>query len=124
LSDYEKFYDKLFEQYDAGRCNYQHIIIDEGQDFGRSQLEESLILDSLKKTVTRTEKGTFYLFPGIRKTGLTSAQFCDCALHKAHVLLSPGTAFGAAGDGHVRLAMTAPMDAIVSAMDRLERLSF
>ena len=69
-------------------------------------------------------KGTFYLFPGIRKTGLTSAQFCDRALHEAHVLLSPGTAFGAAGDGHVRLAMTAPMDAIVSAMDRLERLSF
>ena len=69
-------------------------------------------------------KGTFYLFPGIKKTGLPCEQFCGVLLRQAHVLVSPGTAFGKAGDGHIRLAMTAPMEQIREAMDRMDHLSF
>ena len=34
-------------------------------------------------------KGTFYLFPGIEKTGLTDDEFCNVLLDKAHVLVTP-----------------------------------
>lgn len=69
-------------------------------------------------------KGTFYLFPGIEKTELSSPEFCQFALEKAHVLLSPGSAFGTAGQGHVRIACTVGLDKLKEAFDRLESLSF
>ena len=68
-------------------------------------------------------KGTFYLFPGIGKTGLTDAEFCARALEEAHVLVSPGAAFGEAGRGHFRIAATAPMPKLEEAMDRLEKMN-
>lgn len=69
-------------------------------------------------------KGTFYLFPGIQRTGLTSEDFCKAAVERAHVLLSPGSAFGKAGAGHVRIACTVGVDRLKDAFDRLEALTF
>ncbi|MBQ9197530.1 MAG: aminotransferase class I/II-fold pyridoxal phosphate-dependent enzyme [Clostridia bacterium] len=67
-------------------------------------------------------RGTFYLFPGIEKTGLTDGEFCETLLREAHLLVSPGSAFGQAGRGHFRIAATVPMDKLREAMDRLEKL--
>ena len=69
-------------------------------------------------------RGTFYLFPGIEKTGLTDTAFCQMALEKAHVLLSPGHLFGSCGQGHIRIAATQPLPRLEEAMDRLSALSF
>lgn len=69
-------------------------------------------------------KGTFYLFPGIEKTGLTDDEFCDALLNKAHVLVSHGKAFGTAGVGHFRIACTVGIDTLKIAFDRMEKLSF
>ena len=69
-------------------------------------------------------KGTFYLFPGIEKTGLTDDEFCNVLLDKAHVLVSHGTAFGTAGAGHFRIACTVGIDTLKIAFDRMEKLSF
>ena len=66
--------------------------------------------------------GTFYLFPGIHATGLSSAAFCQEALRQAHVLMSPGHVFGACGEGHVRIAVTQPMEKLKEAFDRLAAL--
>lgn len=48
-------------------------------------------------------KGAFYVFPNIRKTGLTSQEFTDVMLNKAGVALCPGHYFGENGEGYVRL---------------------
>lgn len=69
-------------------------------------------------------KGTFYLFPGIEKTGLTDDEFCNVLLDKAHVLVSHGIAFGTAGAGHFRIACTVGIDTLKIAFDRMEKLSF
>lgn len=69
-------------------------------------------------------RGTFYLFPGIAKTGMKDGAFCDLVLEKAHVLVSPGTAFGKAGTGHFRIAATAPTDQIEDAMERLKKMAY
>ena len=66
--------------------------------------------------------GTFYLFPGISSTGQSSAAFCRTALEKAQVLLSPGNVFGFCGEGHVRIAVTQPMEKLEQAFDRLSKL--
>ncbi|MCR4707769.1 MAG: aminotransferase class I/II-fold pyridoxal phosphate-dependent enzyme [Clostridiales bacterium] len=69
-------------------------------------------------------KGTFYLFPDIRATGLDSRAFCREALQQAHVLMSPGGVFGKAGEGHVRIAVTQPMEKLEAAFDQLSKMRF
>ena len=69
-------------------------------------------------------RGTFYLFPGIEKTGLSDAGFCRQLLERAHILVSPGSVFGAAGSGHFRIACTVGQDKLREAFDRMEQLTF
>ncbi|MEA5058777.1 MAG: aminotransferase class I/II-fold pyridoxal phosphate-dependent enzyme [Candidatus Pelethousia sp.] len=69
-------------------------------------------------------KGGFYLFPGIRPTGLSSMEACQFFLDKAHVLMLPGSIFGDAGEGHMRIACTQDVHKLGEAFDRLEKLTF
>lgn len=69
-------------------------------------------------------RGTFYLFPNISKTGLTSVEFCDRLLNEAHIIASPGIVFGKYGEGHIRLVCTVDMPQLKEAFDRMERLTF
>ena len=67
-------------------------------------------------------QGTFYIFPDISAFGLSDKEFCQYALRKAHVLFLPGSDFGQAGTGHVRIACTVPMEQLTEAFARLARL--
>ena len=69
-------------------------------------------------------KGTFSLFPGVEKTGLSSGEFCKALLERAHILVSPGDVFGIAGKQHFRIACTVNIDKLREAYDRMEALSF
>ena len=68
-------------------------------------------------------RGTFYLFPGIQKTGMDDRTFASFLLEKAHLLVSPGRAFGKAGEGHFRIACTVSRDKLEEAMKRLAALA-
>lgn len=68
-------------------------------------------------------RGTFYLFPGIAKTGMGDREFCAFLLEKAHLLVSPGCVFGQAGQGHFRIACTVSQEKLAEAMQRLADLS-
>ena len=48
-------------------------------------------------------KGAFYLFPSIKKYGMSSKEFCLKLLKDYNVLVVPGTAFGDSGEGYIRL---------------------
>ncbi|MDR8019600.1 pyridoxal phosphate-dependent aminotransferase [Nesterenkonia aerolata] len=61
--------------------------------------------------------GAFYLFVDVRGTGLTSAEFTDRLLHEQRVAVVPGTAFGEAGEGFVRLSYAAGEETIDSALE-------
>ena len=69
-------------------------------------------------------KGTFYLFPGVEKTGLDDKQFCKELLERAHVLVSAGSPFGKTGANHFRIACTVGIEHLKTAFDRMEKLSF
>ena len=69
-------------------------------------------------------KGTFYLFPGVEKTGLSSKEFCKELLDRAHILVSPGDVFGTAGKDHFRIACTVDIEKLKTAYDRMESLTF
>ncbi|MEN6594779.1 MAG: aminotransferase class I/II-fold pyridoxal phosphate-dependent enzyme [Clostridiaceae bacterium] len=61
-------------------------------------------------------EGAFYVFPSIRSTGLTSEQFCDQLLASKKIVTVPGSAFGAAGEGHIRCCYATSMQDIENAM--------
>ena len=65
-------------------------------------------------------EGAYYIFPRIRLEHANSYQFCIDTLHKARVSLTPGSAFGPSGEGHVRMAYCVPEETINLAFDRLE----
>lgn len=49
-------------------------------------------------------EGAFFAFPDIRCFGKSSVEMSQFLLHNAGVATIPGSAFGAGGEGHVRLA--------------------
>lgn len=67
-------------------------------------------------------QGSIYLFPNIKKTGLSSAAVADRILKEAHVLVLPGNAFGAEGEGYLRIAVTVGLDKLKEAFDRIEKM--
>ncbi len=64
-------------------------------------------------------EGAFYAFPDISGTGLSSAQCAELLLDRAGVAVTPGTAFGEAGEGHVRLSFATSDALLTSAVDRM-----
>ena len=64
-------------------------------------------------------KGSFYVFPKITSTGLTSREFSMRLLHEHKVAVVPGTAFGPVGEGHVRCSFATGLDQIKTAMERM-----
>lgn len=79
-------------------------------------------LKQLKNVSILPPKGTFYLFPNIKSTGLTSQEVANRILEEAHVLVLPGTSFGNNGEGYIRIAVTVDEDKINEAFDRIARM--
>ena len=68
----------------------------------------------------RVPEGAFYVFPSIKKTGLSSMDFCVRLLGEESVACVPGTAFGACGEGFFRACYATGMDDLKEAMNRIE----
>ncbi len=66
-------------------------------------------------------KGAFYAFPSIAETGLSTDEFAERLLMEEKVAVVPGTAFGAGGDGHIRIAYCKSYEQIEIALTRIER---
>ena len=65
--------------------------------------------------------GTFYVFPDITSTGLSSEEFCERLLNEELVACVPGNAFGPSGEGHIRISYAYSLDHIKEALVRMER---
>lgn len=64
--------------------------------------------------------GTFYVFADIRSSGLSSEEFCERLMYEKRVVVVPGTAFGDAGEGFVRISYSYSIDHIQQALHRME----
>ncbi len=67
-------------------------------------------------------KGAFYIFPRVRDTGLTDKKFSELMLLEAKVAVVPGSAFGKAGEGYIRISYATAYGKLEEAMDRMERV--
>jgi aminotransferase len=63
--------------------------------------------------------GSFYVFPSIAGTGLSSREFSMELLKKKSVAVVPGTAFGPSGEGYVRACYATGFEQLKVAMARI-----
>jgi aspartate aminotransferase len=79
-------------------------------------------LNSLPGVSCRTPIGAFYVFPNIRKTGLTARVLQDRLLEEVGVATVAGTSFGALGEGYIRFSYANSVENIEIALDRTAEL--
>jgi aminotransferase len=65
-------------------------------------------------------RGAFYLFPSIDGFNMTSEEFSMSLLREAKVAVVPGSSFGIAGEGYVRLSYCYNIDTLKKALDKIE----
>jgi len=66
-------------------------------------------------------RGAFYAFPNIGPSGMNDETFAERLLMEERVAVIPGSAFGEAGAGHVRICYAQKYELLEEAMDRTER---
>ncbi|HYK86117.1 MAG TPA: LL-diaminopimelate aminotransferase [Ktedonobacteraceae bacterium] len=67
----------------------------------------------------QTPKAGLYIWAAIPQ-GFTSRAYANWLFDKTGVFVTPGTNFGEAGEGYVRISMTAPDERIETAMQRMK----
>ena len=70
---------------------------------------------------TFESKGSFYIFPKITLTGMSSEEFSNRLLEEERVAVIPGNVFGEAGEGHVRVCYAGGNEEIERALERIGR---
>lgn len=93
---------KMREEYDYRR----RIIVDGFRNMGLDCFEP---------------EGAFYVFPDIRSTKMTSAEFSEKLLYTEKVAVVPGSAFGESGEGFIRCSYAYSVSDINKALERIER---
>ncbi len=71
----------------------------------------------------RPPEGTFYCWIPVPK-GHSSTQVSARLLEEADIVTTPGTGFGAPGEGFIRATLTVPEERLALAVERIKRLKW
>jgi aspartate/methionine/tyrosine aminotransferase len=63
--------------------------------------------------------GAFYAFPNVTATAMSASELAERLLVEVGVAVLPGTAFGANGEGYLRLSYANSLEAICEALERM-----
>lgn len=77
-------------------------------------------INKIKGLSCRKPKGAFYIFVNIKELGKTSMEVAEYLLDNAGVAVVPGSAFGASGEGYVRLSYANSYENLVEACDKMK----
>ena len=79
------------------------------------------LLSSVPHISCRVPQGAFYVFINIKETGMDDEAFCFDLMRKTGVVLVPGSGFGEAGRGFVRLSYATSDENIRKGISRLKK---
>ncbi len=84
-------------------------------------MRRRLVVDGFNKLrlTCFTPQGAFYVFPSIKSTGLTSDEFCERLVYSKKVAVVPGNAFGASGEGYIRVSYAYSVTHLKEALKRI-----
>jgi LL-diaminopimelate aminotransferase len=69
----------------------------------------------------RLPQGSLYIWCPV-PAGWSSEGFTSALLDQAHISLTPGSIFGKYGEGYVRISITAPLERLEEAMQRMSQV--
>lgn len=98
------------------------------QDFPQRMREEyqirrNMMVDEFNKmrgVYCRKPWGTYYVYPKISGTGLSSLDFAKYVAKEAKVVLQPASGYGDAGEGYLRAATTLPREKMQEGLERMK----
>jgi LL-diaminopimelate aminotransferase len=67
-------------------------------------------------------RGTIYIWAPIPEGFESSAAYCEHVLEQAAVIISPGGAYGATGEGYFRISLTTPDERLLESVERIRQL--
>lgn len=82
--------------------------------YAKQRLKENKLLE------LKAAAGTFYLFPSIKKTGLSAENFALRLLAEAGILVLPGNDFGDKKGEFIRIACTLSIENLKKAFDKID----
>ena len=84
-------------------------------------MRKNYVVGELKKMGLEVvePKGAFYVFPSIKKFGMSSEKFCEKLLYDYKVACVPGSAFGEGGEGYIRISYCYSTEELKESLSRL-----
>jgi LL-diaminopimelate aminotransferase len=67
-------------------------------------------------------KGTIYIWAPVPAGYESAAAYCEHVLEETGVVISPGGAYGASGEGFLRISLTTPDERLIEAVERIKQL--
>jgi LL-diaminopimelate aminotransferase len=83
-----------------------------------------LVCDALRAAGVEVTppKGTIYVWAPVPAGYASAAAYCEHVLEETGVVISPGGAYGASGEGFFRISLTTPDERLVEAVERIRSL--
>lgn len=83
-----------------------------------------LVCDALRAAGVEVTvpKGTIYVWAPVPAGYESAAAYCEHVLEETGVVISPGGAYGASGEGFFRISLTTPDERLAEAVERIRRL--
>jgi len=78
-------------------------------------------LDKIKKLRCATPKGAFYVFPEFSSFEKSDEALAQYLLNEAKVATAPGSGFGKAGEGHLRISYSVSYEQLKEGIERIKR---
>ena len=78
-------------------------------------------LNALPGIQTTIPEATYLMWIDYRKTGLDEKEMMERLLHKGYVALDPGTKYGEAGRGFLRMNIASPFDLVKQGVDGIKK---
>ena len=76
-------------------------------------------LGSIPGVTCGKPQGAYFAFPNIKRFGMSSVDMSEYLLEEGRVATAPGSAFGAMGEGHLRLLINSPVEEIEYGVARI-----
>jgi aspartate/methionine/tyrosine aminotransferase len=78
-------------------------------------------LDEIESLFYAKPKGAFYVFPDFSSFEKSDDAFASYLLKKAGVVTAPGSGFGKAGEGHLRISYSVSYEQVKEGMKRIRK---
>lgn len=99
----------------------QESIREMAREFARRREVVLEGIDKVKGFSVVKPKGAFYAFVNIRKLGKTSQELSEYLLNEAKVVTTSGAAFGAGGEGYLRMSYATSIENIKHGLENIRK---